>query len=154
MYNYLLQVQPASNIGNFFTTGSFFTLAGCTLIVIVVSNGIQNVFNFSPKWLALLISLLVSLIAASIAKDPSAVKDVAAAATGGTSGQNIWLKYLIAVFNAFLIHASATGANQITASRAQPNPPMPPAGGNPSATGMASRNQPVAKRGFNTNWWN
>ena len=130
MYTFLLQTN--TNISDFFTPGSFATLLGCTGIVLVVSNGIQSVFNFSPKWLALAISLVVSLIAASLAKD--------------ADPSNLFLKYLIAVLNAFLIHASATGVNQMT-SGGQQNPRQP---GTP---GLAPQIQPMATRSFSSNWW-
>ena len=130
MYTFLLQKNP--NIGDFFTTGSFATLLGCTGIVLVVSNGIQSVFNFSPKWLALVISLVVSLIAALLAKD--------------TDPHNPFLKFLIAVLNAFLIHASATGINQMTSGGQQP--PR-----QPGAPGLAPQVQPLVRRSFGSNWW-
>ena len=130
MYTFLLQTN--TNIGDFFTTGSFTTLLGCTGIVLVVSNGIQSVFNFSPKWLALAISLVVSLIAASLAKD--------------TDPHSPFVKYLIAVLNAFLIHASATGVNQMTSGGRQPAQ-------QPGTRGLAPQAQPVVRRSFASNWW-
>ena len=130
MYIFLLQTNI--NIGDLFTPGSFTTLLGCTGIVLVVSNGIQSVFNFSPKWLALAISLVVSLIAALLAKD--------------SVPPHLFLKYLIAVLNAFLIHASATGINQMT-SAGQQRPQQP---GTP---GLAPQIQPIVRRSFSSNWW-
>ena len=84
---------------DFFTSGSLATLAGCTGIVFVICSGIQRAFNYNPKWLALLVSIVVSLIAAYLADNPDDVK--------------VAQKYIIAVLNGFLIYASATGTNQI-----------------------------------------
>lgn len=98
----MILLQDSNLPGDFFTKGSFATLAGATGIVYAVCNTIQRVFNFNPKWLALLVSIIVSFIGAFITKDEE-------------SGN---LKYLLAFLNGFLIYMTAAGANQVTA----PNP--------------------------------
>jgi hypothetical protein len=115
---------------DFFTKGSFATLLGATGIVYIVSGVVQSVFNFRPKWFALILSIVVSFIAASInadgAKEPALIR------------------YLISLLNGFLIYSSAAGSNQLF-NQNLANPASPP------GPGPAS---PVApKRIFNTNWW-
>jgi hypothetical protein len=51
--------MPLSN--QFFTDQSFFTVAGASGIVFVVCNSIQAAFNFNPRWLALLASVVIAL---------------------------------------------------------------------------------------------
>jgi hypothetical protein len=128
----------ASNLSpqNFFTPGSFTTLAGATGIVYIVCGAIQQAFNYSPKWLALVISMIISFIAAYI---------------GNTMAQpkmEIGILYLLAILNGFLIYMTATGTNQIIA----PNPttPGPPA---PPAHPGSQRPELVKKRKFRSNWW-
>jgi F0F1-type ATP synthase membrane subunit a len=152
MFWYLLQVDTtgithaASGVVNtpesFFTVESFTTLAGATGIVYIVCGAIQRAFNYSPKWLALAISMLVSFIAAIIAKNMvengSRVEPLAD-----------WVRFLIAFLNGFLIYMSATGTNELLAPNPQqatpPNPPNPPT---PSAF-----SQRRMKRSFRTRWW-
>lgn len=118
------------NPQDFFTKGSFATLLGCTGIVYIVSGVVQSVFNFKPKWFALLLSIVVSFIAASInaegAKEPALIR------------------YLISILNGFLIYSSAAGSNQLL-NQNQANAAVPPGPG-PAAP-------VVPNRKFNTNWW-
>ena len=121
-----LQVIPPNDL---FSPGTFATLAGATGIVYVLCGAIQKVFNYNPKWLALLISIIVSFVAFSIVPlDPKV---------------NNWTEYLIAFLNGFLIFMTATGTNQLTAplSVNQPGTPTP------------QSFQKVQFRKFNTNWW-
>ena len=84
---------------DFFTVSSFGTLAGATFIVFAVCSGIQTAFNYNPKWLALIVSIVVSIIGAILSKT--------------APGQAETGKYIIALLNGFLIYASASGTNQI-----------------------------------------
>ena len=120
--------------GDFFTPSSFGTLAGATFIVFAVCSGIQNAFNYNPKWLALLVSLVVSFLAAFITDS----------AASGTSGG---VKYVIAFLNGFLIYASASGTNQVVGK----DPPGKTRGG---ASPAAGRPAPAhtERRRFLTRW--
>jgi len=112
---------------DFFTPTSLATLAGATGAVYVVCGTIQRVFNYNPKWLALLVSILVSYIAAFIT----------------VSDGNDAIKYIIAFFNGCLIYITATGSNTMFGSA--------PGGGGPKPTGVTPAIIP--NRTFNTRWW-
>lgn len=135
-----------SNPQDFFTMGSFATLAGATGIVYIVCGAIQQAFNFSPKWLALVVSMIISCIAAYvgiITLQSMNPEDLSKA-------QQLMLNkkafiYLLALLNGCLIYMTATGANQLIAKNPpQPNPPILP--------GPHNANKPV-KRKFASNWW-
>lgn len=109
-----MNILQVVNPQDFFTIGSFATLLGATGIVYIVSGVIQSVFNFSPKWLALVISIAISLIGASLSvKTPDVLEVI-------VQQDSIWIKYLIALLNGCLIFSSATGSNQLFA----PKPPV------------------------------
>jgi hypothetical protein len=44
------------------------TLTGATGLVYVVSNSFQRAFNFNPRWLALLIAQVISIIGVFVVK--------------------------------------------------------------------------------------
>jgi len=134
------------NPQDFFTMGSFATLAGATGIVYIVCGAIQQAFNFSPKWLALVVSMIISCIAAYIgiitlqSLDPKEL----------SKAQELMLKkkgfiYLLALLNGCLIYMTATGANQLINN----NPPQPTT---PKLPGPKNIN-PLGPRKFNSNWW-
>ncbi|RAJ31083.1 hypothetical protein [Pedobacter cryoconitis] len=113
--------------GDFFTTASLSTLAGATGAVYIICSTVQKVFNFNPKWLALLVSVLISFAAALLTQ----------------SAGNEISRYFIALLNGFLIYATATGTNQVLGSK-------------PSADTEATigfRQTIKTKRRFNTTWW-
>lgn len=83
----------------FFTNESFFSLAGATAIVFVVCNTLQRVFNFNPKWLALLLSEIVAVFGA-----------------WSTARQHVPSDYFIAVLNGCLIYSAAGGGTAIASS--------------------------------------
>ena len=122
----MILIQVTADTQDFFKLGTFATLAGSTGIVYVVCGGIQQVFNYKPKWLALLISIIVSFIGLAISPMDPKIKD--------------WVEYLIAFLNGFLIFMTATGTNQITAKG---NPVLP----------VQQNIQKANTRRFNTNWW-
>ncbi|WP_447963190.1 hypothetical protein [Nitrospira sp. Ecomares 2.1] len=74
----------------FFTLQSMLTLTGATGAVFVVCNAIQAAFNFNPKWLALLLSEVISM---------------AGVALSGGHG----LDYFVGLVNGCLIFSSAAG---------------------------------------------
>lgn len=112
--------------GDLFTPASLGTLAGATGAVYVICSTIQSVFNFNPKWLALLVSILISYFAAYIT----------------SSNDDQVTKYLVALLNGFLIYVTATGTNQIV-------------GKGPVATTQKAGFQlkTTQKRQFTTRWW-
>jgi Ca2+/Na+ antiporter len=90
--------------GDFFTIGSFATLAGCTAIVYIVTGVIGYLMNFKTsqtvkKWLSIGLSMAVAFVAASLSEDKTAYT------------------WILAVFNGFLIFVAATGTNAIFASK-------------------------------------
>ena len=122
------------NPQQFFTWGSFTTLAGATGIVYIICGVIQSVFDFSPKWLALVISILVSL--GGIHVNYTTAFDIADTTDG--------MKYIIALLNGFLIFATATGSNQLIAGK----PSIPDRPPYPRPLNFQSKS-----RTFNSNWW-
>ena len=122
------------NSQEFFTWRSFSTLAGTTGIVYIICGVFQSVFNFSPRWFALVISILVSFIGIQFDYQ--------------LASNNIFIsfsiKYIIALLNGFLIFATATGSNQLFASKPSitHHPPYP--------RPLNFQNQ---LRTFNSNWW-
>ena len=78
----------------FFTLQSMLTLTGATGIVFVVTNGLKNAFDFSPKWLGLAVSEVVALLGVVF--------------TGGNG-----LDYFIGLINGFLIFSAAAGISSI-----------------------------------------
>ncbi|TDR49571.1 hypothetical protein DFP85_1335 [Halomonas ventosae] len=78
----------------FFTVQSMLTLSGATGATFVVSNGMQQAFNFNPKWLALLIAMIIVELGVFL--------------TDGTAVQ-----YLVGVINGFLVYSCAAGGNSM-----------------------------------------
>lgn len=46
----------------FFTIQSMLTLTGATGATFVIANGCQRAFNFNPRWFALVIAQVISLV--------------------------------------------------------------------------------------------
>jgi hypothetical protein len=107
----------------FFTPQSVATLSGATAITYVISSTIQSVFNFNPRWLALLIALGVSGLGVWSAK-------------GGPQ------EYLFGVFNGCLVYLTAVGVSAVSGKSSS----------QPGATrgGFAP---PARMRSFRTSWW-
>lgn len=82
----------------FFTVQSMATLVGASGATFVVANGIQRAFNRNPRWLGLIIALIISLFGtySSHKNDPTD-----------------WTDYFVAVVNGFLIFATAAGGTNI-----------------------------------------
>lgn len=148
---FFLQVDSVTNAAksvvntpeSFFTVASFSTLAGATGIVYIVCGAIQRAFNYSPKWLALAVSMLVSLIAAFLTKSMTVKGSEALPLNDG-------VRFLIAFLNGFLIYMSATGTNQLLApNAAQVNSQEPP---HQAVAVNKTVNKKQARR-FGTNWW-
>jgi len=112
--------------GDFFTTASLGTLAGATGAVYSICGTIQRVFNFNPRWLALLVSILISYLGAYLTQ---------------SMGDPV-TKYFVALVNGFLLFATATGTNQIAGIKVITDT---------SKAGFKQRMKNT--RMFNTKWW-
>ena len=125
---------PLTSPQEFFTWGSFSTLAGTTGILYIICGVFQSVFNFSPRWFALIISILVSFIGIQFNYELA----------DNNPFISYTIKYIIALLNGFLIFATATGSNQLFAGKLSipQRPPYP--------RPLSFQNQP---RTFNSNWW-
>lgn len=112
--------------GDFFTIESFSTLAGASFGVVVVSNVIQHVFNFNPKWFGLGLSFIFSFLGVYLSNKAD-------------------LFYLLAFFNGFLIYANAVGIVQVTGKKedSYKNVDMP----------YGASNLEKNKRSFRTKWF-
>ena len=91
--------------GDFFTTDSMLTLAGATAITTLVTNVCQYTFNWNPKWLGLIIGIVIGLIGAAVTPDAK------------------WVNYVMGFINGFLIYASATGIMQMSGKAPDPHAP-------------------------------
>jgi hypothetical protein len=110
----------------FFTVQSMLTLTGAAGMTLVISNGIQQAFSKNPRWLALIIAQILSIMGTYISHKPDAD----------------WTDYFVAVVNGFLIFVTAAGGTHI--------------GGGGGAQGQPRGPQNLTKRGkraFFTPWF-
>lgn len=141
--------SKVNSINNLFTQESFSTLVGLTGMVYVAANSIQKAFNYNPKWLALLIAEILSIIAVHItSKDPTLIS------------------YVISIFNGFLVYLTAAGAtdagdsiNKLNIKKNKENKP-PERMKKVSNSGRVKYDkieietfQKVNNRKFSTSWW-
>jgi len=91
-----------TNQNDFFDPKTLESLGGSSIAVLLVCNAAQNIFNFNPKWLALVISIIISYTIALT-----------------TNGEHDAIKYLIAFFNGLLIWSTAVGGNTLSSGRGQ-----------------------------------
>ena len=114
----------------FFTVQSMATLAGASGATFVVANGIQRAFNRNPRWLALAIALIISIVGTYSSHKNSPTD---------------WTDYFVAVINGFLIFATAAGGTHI-AGRQQTHA---------RARGVDDLNErvPSTERSFLTPWF-
>ncbi|RQO77750.1 hypothetical protein DBR40_07180 [Pedobacter sp. KBW01] len=125
---------PHFQTNDFITSGTLATLAGSSLGVYAVCGGLQTALNWNPRWLGLVLSILISVILAATTH----------------SELNPLLKYVIAILNGFLIFLTATGVNAVRGTSG------PPAGGGAEKQdNRVDLNQPPppVKRTFNTRWF-
>ncbi len=113
--------------GDLFTIESFSTLAGASFGVYVVSNVIQYVFNFNPRWFGLALAFIFSFIGVFFSKQTGSVH------------------YLIAFLNGFLIYASSVGIVQVTGKADLPN--------NNVNKPYGSSQEAIKRRSFRTKWF-
>lgn len=104
---------------DFFTGPQLLTLAGVAAATVIVVNTVRHAFQWSPRWFALVVALVLSLTAWVFwsPRSPEA--------------------FALAIVNAFVVYAAATGGNQIA---------------------FAAFGQPVSmraygERGFFDPWW-
>jgi len=79
----------------FFTIQSMLTLTGATTATLVIANSIQHSTGYNPKWLALVISIILSLLGVYF--------------SGGVS-----VDYFVGFVNGFLIYSSTLGLTILT----------------------------------------
>lgn len=137
----------AGSVSNqFFTLASFASLASASTIVFVVSNGLQRAFNFNPRWLGLLLSIVVGCLGIYVAP----LLTIPAGAAPGA------IDYLIGLLNGFLIFATASGATSAAGSVVGAGNPKADVGG-PSAAPSGAQAQlqtvPASRRGFLQPWF-
>lgn len=90
----------------FFTAQSMITLTGATGATFVISNGLQQAFNFNPKWLALVIAILLSLFGMYETHKP---------------GIPLFSDCFIGIINGFLIYCTTVGASQMVSDKRENN---------------------------------
>jgi len=119
---------------NLYTFQSLGTLAGAAGVTFIISNVIQSVFNYNPKWLALAVAEIISF--AIIIQ----------------SGSDKFSDYFIAIVNGFLIYSTAIGGNALTgkptSSRATSSEQSEMLG-----TGLVKHPVIKTKRKFLSNWF-
>lgn len=146
-------LQQTNIPSDFFTPASLGTLASCTTAVFVICSGIQKAFNYNPRWLALVVSIVVSMLGAFIT-EPSAKPETAIEAGKATESNSLntgkeATKYIIAFINGFLIYASATGANQVFGNDSH----RTPSGGSSGTANNRPEVRTEKKREFLSRWF-
>jgi hypothetical protein len=86
-----------------FTPSSMFTLAGATVITTVITNSCQHAFNWNPKWLGLIVAIIVTVAGAFFTSDAKPVN------------------YFMGLINGFLVYASSTGIMQMVGTPSSPD---------------------------------
>ena len=107
----------------FFTAESMLTLAGASLITMVITNSVQHAFNFNPKWFGLAIAFIVSITGVILV------------------GNYTVVTFIIGIFNGFLIYASSTGIMQMAGTSIE------------STTAKSMAGDPGIKRKFWNKWY-
>lgn len=82
---------------NFYTWESVTTLSGAVTATFVLTNTARHAFGFDPRWLSLVISQLISLLAVYFSK-------------------GLLADYLLGIINGCLIYCTATGVAEIASS--------------------------------------
>ena len=84
----------------FFSSESILTLAGATLLTTVITNSCQHAFNWNPKWLGLVVGMIIAIVGVAFTESPSPVN------------------FVMGFFNGFLVYANATGIMQMAGKSA------------------------------------
>ena len=131
----------ADHPSDLYTVANVATLAGASALTVIISNTLQAVFNFNPKWLALVIAEALSFAGAFL--------------TTPTQHENLPTRLFLAFINGFVIYTSAVGAQQITGKKGGDNPP--PKDGVARQETVRPLTQPAAtaptRRSFGTTWF-
>ena len=81
----------------FFSQSTILTLAGASGAVYVVTSAIQHVMNYNPRWLALLLSIVLGIVGAAVLESPTLID------------------YMVGLVNGCLIYCTTVGINSISA---------------------------------------
>lgn len=114
---------------DFFTVASMLTLSGATGATFVVCNGLQRAFDFNPKWLGLIVAILIV--------------ETGVAVSGAGAGP---IDYCVGLINGFLVFCSAAGATGAANGGHAPDP------GTPKGPADAVAPPSKGRRGFFTPW--
>jgi hypothetical protein len=90
---FYLATDPTPVQQSFFDVKTLGSLAGASLAVTLVCNAGQQVFNFNPKWLALLFSIIYSYTLMVV------------------TGDYATINWLLAFLNGLLIWSTSVGTN-------------------------------------------
>lgn len=85
----------------FFSQSTTLTLAGASGAVYVVTSAIQHAMNYNPRWLALLLSIVLGISGAMALQEPT------------------FADYMVSLVNGCLIYCTTVGINSMSA---QPSP--------------------------------
>ncbi len=116
---------------DFFTLQSMLTLSGSTGATFVICNGLQQAFNFNPKWLGLVVAQTIVFVGVYV-----------------SGGQTI-IDYFIGAINGFLVFCSAAGATGALGQQASIGL-LPRGGATAKEAGIPVRG---AGRRFLTSWF-
>ena len=112
----------------FFTIQSMLTLTGATGATFVIANGCQRAFNFNPRWFALAVAQVISLVGVL---------------TVGKGAAD----FFVGIVNGFLIYCTTIGATSMVGS-------PPPEAARPRGAAAAPHPQDSSlRRGFLTRWF-
>jgi hypothetical protein len=88
--------------GDLFTTESLLSLGGASFAVVLVTNVVQYICNWNPKWLGFAIAMIVSAMVVCLIEEKT------------------WVVWVVGFFNGFLIYANAVGLAQISGTKEKP----------------------------------
>lgn len=87
-----------------FTWQALGGVAGATILTVLIVNAMRLALDWSPRWLALAVALVIQIILWTVISDRS------------------WPAFWLAVFNSFVVYAAATGGNAIVGTVLSPEP--------------------------------
>ena len=96
-------MAPASGM-RFLAPSELLTLSGAVTAVFFVTQGIRHAFGWNPRYLALLLSLLVAFAGVAVQDDHTP------------------LAWAVALPNGFMIYATSVGFASMTGRRQKPKP--------------------------------
>jgi hypothetical protein len=81
----------------FFSQSTILTLAGASGAVYVVTSALQHALNYNPRWLALLLSIVLGIVGVAATQAPTLVD------------------YMVGLVNGCLIYCTTVGINSMSA---------------------------------------